>query len=252
MDGEEVGMKADPTVQENLLDLPVLDQRLAQLAKERTASPLRADVTQTTAATVRAEEDLVDARTRLRDLEREVARAEQDVETVRSRITRDQQTLDAGTVSPKQLQDLQHELESLARRQAELEDVELELMERTEEVGASLAAAQEAMDRSRQQAQEAAAAWDRRSDEIAAETVDLEARRADVVAALPEDLVALYERIRERSGQGAALLRQGRCGACQLMLSSTDLDRVRAAAPDDVVRCEECGAIMVRTDESGL
>lgn len=245
-------MKVDPFVQERLLELPVVDQRLAQLAKERASSPLREAVTATAAAVVRAEEDLIDTRTRIKDVEREVSRAEQDVQTVRNRIARDQQTLDAGTVSPKQLQDLQHELESLARRQGELEDVELELMERVEEIGVSLQAAEQAMAAARTEADEAAAAWDRRADEIAAEVVDLETRRAEIAAELPEDLVALYEKIRARSGQGAGLLRHGRCGSCQLQLSSTDLDRIRSAAPDDVVRCEECGAIMIRMPESGL
>ena len=245
-------MKVDPFVQERLLELPIVDQRLAQLAKEQASSPLRANVTSTAAGVVRAEEQLIDTRTRIKDLEREVTRAEQDVETVRNRIARDQQTLDAGTVSPKQLQDLQHELESLARRQAELEDVELELLEKVEEVTGSLQDAEQAMSAARTAADEAAGAWDRRADEIAAEIVDLEARRGEVTAGLPEELVALYEKVRARSGQGAGLLRHGRCGSCQLQLSSSDLDRIRGAAPDDVVRCEECGAIMIRTPESGL
>lgn len=245
-------MKAEPAVQEQLLELTVVDQRLAQLRNEQRTSALRERVTETRAAFVRAEEEWVDSRTRIKDAEREIARADQDVQTVRARMTRDQQTLDAGTVSPKQLQDLQHELESLARRQAELEDVELELMERMEQMTAGLTESEAAMASARVHADEAAADWDRRSDEIASEIVDLEARRTEVTGGLDDDLVTLYERIRERSGQGAALLRQGRCGGCQLVLSSSDLDRIRAAAPDDVVRCEECGAIMVRTEESGL
>ena len=80
----------------------------------------------------------------------------------------------------------------------------------------------------------------------------LEGKRAELVAALPADLVALYEKIRDRSGVGAGLLRHGRCGSCQLQLSASDLSRIREMAADEVVRCEECGAIMVRTEESGL
>jgi uncharacterized protein len=171
---------------------------------------------------------------------------------VRSRIDRDQKALDSGSVSAKQLQDLQHELQSLARRQAALEDVELEIMERTEEAATQVAAAEAAMSQAVASADEAASAWDRRADEIASERAALEERRAQVVAELPADLVALYDKIRERTGQGAGLLRQRRCGACQLELSSSDLDRVRTAASDEVLRCEECGAIMIRTPESGL
>lgn len=245
-------MKVDPFVQERLLELPLVDQKLAQLAKEQRTSALKDAVTETRATVVRCEEELVGARTRIKDLEREVIRAEQDVQTVRSRIDRDQLALDTGAVSAKQLQDLQHELVSLARRQAELEDVELEIMERTEQAAAQVASAEAAMAAAVANADEAAAAWDRREDEIASERVALEQRRAEVVAELPAELVALYDKIRERSGQGAGLLRQRRCGSCQLELSSSDLDRVRAAASDDVLRCEECGAIMIRTPESGL
>lgn len=245
-------MKVDPFVQERLLELPLVDQKLAQLAKEQRTSALKDAVTETRASVVLCEEELVGARTRIKDLEREVARAEQDVQTVRSRIDRDQLALDSGAVSAKQLQDLQHELQSLARRQADLEDVELEIMERSEQAASEVAAAEAAMSQAVANAQEAAAVWDRRADEIAAERAALEQRRAQVVSDLPADLVALYEKIRDRTGQGAGLLRQRRCGACQLELSSSDLDRVRAAASDDVVRCEECGAIMIRTPESGL
>jgi len=245
-------MKADPFVQERLLEMPVIDQKLAQLAKEQRVSPLREQVTQTRAAAVKAEEALVDTRTGIKDLQREITRAEQDVQTVRTRVERDQRTLESAGVSAKQVRDLQHELASLARRQSELEDVELEIMERLEQSTAGLQAAERAMSDADSAAELAAAAWDRRADEIAAETVALEQRRAEIIADLPADLVALYEKVRARSGQGAALLQFGRCGACQLMLSSSDLDRVRAAASDEVVRCDECGAIMIRTGESGL
>lgn len=245
-------MKVDPFVQERLLDLPVVDQKLAQLAKESSTSSLRDDATQARAAVVLAEESVVDHRTRVKDLEREITRAEQDVQTVRTRIDRDERALESGGVGAKQAQDLQHELQSLARRQAELEDVELELMERMEQAASDLEQAETAFSAAQDRAQEAAAAWDRRSDEIAGEVVALEQRRGEIIAELPDDLVALYEKVRQRSGQGAGLLRQGRCGACQLMLSSSDLDRVRSAASDEVIRCEECGAIMVRTPESGL
>lgn len=245
-------MKADPQVQEDLLELPVVDRKLAQLARESATSQLKNSATQARAAVVTAEESLVETRTRIKDLEREVNRAESDVETVRTRITRDQQTLDSGAATPKQLTDIQHELESLARRQAELEDVEIEILERMEEASAGLATAESLLAESRARAEQTAAEWDRRADEIASETVALEGRRAELVGVLPGDLVALYEKVRDRSGVGAGLLRHGRCGACQLQLSASDLSRIRETAPDEVVRCEECGAIMVRTEESGL
>jgi predicted nucleic acid-binding Zn-ribbon protein len=171
---------------------------------------------------------------------------------VRARVDRDNATLDSGAATAKQLTDIQHELTSLARRQAELEDVELEIMERMEEAATALDEAQARMEQTRGAARQSATAWEQRSAEISEETAELDRLRADVVAELPTDLVALYEKVRERSGQGAGLLRHGRCGSCQLQLSSSDLDTIRSAASDEVARCQECGAILVRTEESGL
>ena len=62
----------------------------------------------------------------------------------------------------------------------------------------------------------------------------------------------LYEKIRSETGMGAALFHAGRCGACRIELYGADLNRVKSAPKDDVVRCEECRRIMVRTEESGL
>ena len=62
----------------------------------------------------------------------------------------------------------------------------------------------------------------------------------------------LYEKVRETTGMGAAMLRAGRCEGCRLELSGSERARVRGADPDEVVQCEECRRILVRTNESGL
>jgi len=78
------------------------------------------------------------------------------------------------------------------------------------------------------------------------------AGRKPLAADLPADLIKLYEQIREHTGMGAALLRAGRCEGCRLELTPTDLQRIRSAPPDEVLRCEECRRILVRTAESGI
>jgi predicted nucleic acid-binding Zn-ribbon protein len=97
---------------------------------------------------------------------------------------------------------------------------------------------------------------ERKRDDALADIDDAEQeqrrRREAEVAELPADLLALYEKIRAQSGTGAALLRQRRCEACHIEFPGSELAAVRAAAPDEVVRCENCRAILVRTDESGL
>lgn len=97
---------------------------------------------------------------------------------------------------------------------------------------------------------------ERRRDEaladIAKEQEFKQSSRGPLAADLPADLVTLYDKIRLDSGLGAALFQSGRCGGCRIELYGADLARVKAAAPDEVVRCEECRRIMVRTKESGL
>jgi predicted nucleic acid-binding Zn-ribbon protein len=89
--------------------------------------------------------------------------------------------------------------------------------------------------------------------ELDAEVEQIGHSRADVVAGVGEELVALYEKIRASSdGIGAAVLRQRRCEGCNLELNQVDMDRFTAAAEDEVLRCEECRRILIRTSESGI
>jgi predicted nucleic acid-binding Zn-ribbon protein len=89
--------------------------------------------------------------------------------------------------------------------------------------------------------------------EIDAEVETLSAQRATQASGLDGQLLALYEKIRaQQAGIGAAELRQRRCTGCRLELNNVEIGRLRSAEPDEVLRCEECRRILVRTAESGL
>jgi predicted nucleic acid-binding Zn-ribbon protein len=194
------------------------------------------------------------ADTELSDLDREQARAERDVEQVRVRIDRDQQRLDAGKVSnARELESLQSEIVSLRRRQSDLEEVVLELMERREAAQARRDAADAGTETT---AAETAAVTSRR-DAALAEISEQESKsssvRASVAASVPAELLALYDRVRAQvGGVGAAKLRRGKCEGCNVSLSTVELNEIRAASPDEVLRHEECRRILIRTAESGL
>src|SRR5262249_18481923 len=132
------------------------------------------------------------------------------------------------------------------------EDELLDAMERGEEADTVLRAASSRHDGvvSEQSALESArdTAFTEIDEAIARRTPE----RAAIAAEVPGELLALYERARSHSGTGAALRRQRRCEACHIELSGTELSAVRTAAPDEVVRCDNCRAILVRTAESGL
>ncbi|MEI2825317.1 MAG: C4-type zinc ribbon domain-containing protein [Dermatophilaceae bacterium] len=246
-------MKADPTDQLRLLELQALDTRLDQIAHARATLPEVAALTSLGQDSAALDRELALARTAVADVQREVAKAEADVQQVRDRAERNQKRLDIGTGTAKDLQALQHELVSLARRQSELEDLEIEVMERAEELEQQLAAL---VSRRATLDEEMAAISARRDVAMAgfdAEAQQISADRAAVTPSVADALLSLYSKIREAGGGiGAAELRQRRCGGCRLELNQLDLSSIRAAAPDEVVRCEECRRILVRTPESGL
>ena len=127
-------MKAAPDDQLRLLDVQELDSSLDRLAHRRATLPeLERDRDAAIRGATTIDDDIVRAETEDSDLGREQARVDADVELVRGRMTRDQQRLDTGQVgSPRELENLQSEIQSLHRRQSELEDAELEVMEQRE------------------------------------------------------------------------------------------------------------------------
>jgi uncharacterized protein len=247
-------VKASPEAQLRLLELAELDAELGRIEHRRRGLPEHAELSQLEQRDRELRDELAALAAKEGDLKREQAKADSDVEQVRSRIARDRTRLDAGQVnSPRELENLQSEIESLLRRQSDLEDVELDVMERLESTQGRLkeAAGERATIVTDIQAVTA------RRDVVLAELAELSGktadRRAAVVAEEPADLIDLYERLRtQHGGVGAAALRRGQCQGCHLSLNTVDLNAIRAAAPDEVLRCEECRRILVRTDESGL
>ncbi len=247
-------MRADAAAQLRLLDLQDLDTVLGQLAHRRRGVPQIAELAALDARAAELRDHEVAVRTAVSDLEREMAKAESDVAQVRERITRDQAMLDAGAVaSARQLEDLQHEIGNLARRVSDLEDAELEVMEKLEDAQSRARAAAAAVSDLADSRLAAERARDAAFADIDAEVARVGGERARVAPEIPADLLALYDRIRgESGGIGAAPLHRGRCQGCQITLTPADIGRIRAEPADEVVRCEECRRILVRTAESGL
>ena len=247
-------MKAAPDAQLRLLDVQALDTRLDQLAHRRATLPEIAELRAVEERLGALRGDVVREETADSDLAREQTRIENEVEMVVNRATRDQQRLDAGQVSnPRELESLQHEIGSLGRRRADLEDGILEIMERREAVQSRLDGLRTERDRLAASRVELEQRLSTTMGEIDAEAIDTTTRRAAAVADVPDDLLALYEKIRASSGGvGAAPLLRGQCQGCRLTLPGSELAALRAAPPDDVLRCDECRRILVRTAESGL
>ena len=239
-------MKAAVDQQRALAEVVEIDAELARMAHRRSHLPELQRYNEVQAEQHTGNDRVAAMQLALDDLETQVRRFETEIDAVRLREDRDRSLLTSGTPDAKQLSDLQHELETLQRRQSSLEDSLLEVMERREDLQleqsrglaaindlqAELASVQQARD-------EALAEIDRASEDRAK-------RRAELMAGLDAELVELYERQRSSAGVGAGLLQGRRCGACRIELDRGELARISAAADDDVLRCPECRAILLR------
>jgi predicted nucleic acid-binding Zn-ribbon protein len=246
-------VKADHFEQQKLLDLAAEDVALTQLAHRQRTLPeaVALQAAEETERTLSA--DVVRAETEVKDLGREVKRLESDVETVRAREDKDQRLLDSGNVAPKEMTNLQHELDSLKRRQSDLEDQELELMERLEVAEKALATARAGLEKAQADRERAEQLRDDALADIADGTTKHEAARNEVAAGISAPLLTLYDRIRKQTGtSGAAPLRHRACQGCRIELYGNELAAARNADPHEVLRCENCSRILVRTAESGL
>ncbi|MGC5256797.1 zinc ribbon domain-containing protein [Gordonia sp. DT218] len=245
-------MKVDAGIQRQLLDLADADAELARLDHRRTHLPEDTEITELDQRIESARNDLVRAEISAEDLTREYRRIDSEVSGMASREAKDSAQLTAGGLAPKALSELQHELSGLARRRASLEDDLLGVMEQQEAVTAEeqrAAATIEHLD------SEVASTRERRNTAlsgIAADHDAVAARRESVAAEITPELLAVYEKQRATGRIGAGLLRARRCGACRMELDRGTIASIAAKPADEVVRCEECGAVLVRTAESGL
>ena len=243
-------MNASPADQRALLDVADLDRRARQAEASRRNPPQAARITELSALRAAQSHELSLLAGARDDVRVELTRLESDVAVAEARRDRDAARL-ATSSSAKDAQALEHELASLKRRLNDLEDAELDVMERLEQAESGIAAQEtlvaETTSEGMRLTAEAKAIVTGATDELEQIARD----RAAVVGALPAALVAHYDKIAQRSA-GAALFTRGTCEGCRMVLSGTDLQVIRNAAEDLVVTCPECGCILVRTEESGL
>jgi uncharacterized protein len=239
-------MKAEVAQQLSLLELSKLDAELSRIAHRATHLPQRDACERMRSEHTAASDRLAATRIAVEDLDDQVTRLESEIDAVRQREDRDRSLLTSGATDAKQLSDLQHELETLRRRQTSLEDSLLDVMEHREELQDRLAAEQRAIEALQADLASAQRALDEALAEIDQARQLHSSRRDTLTATLDPALSALYERQRAGGGPGAGPLLGHRCGACRIEIGRGELSRISAAPEDDLVRCPECGAILLR------
>jgi uncharacterized protein len=241
-------MKAAVDQQRSLADVVEIDAELARIAHRRSHLPEIQRYEDAQAQQRTANDRLAALQLALEDLETEVSRFESEIDAVRKREDRDRSMLTAGRADAKQLTDLQHELATLQRRQESLEDSLLEVMERREELQSEHARELAAIDALQTELAAVQQARDEALADMDKTSADRDQQRSQLLAGMDGELVALYERQRSSAGVGAGLLQGKRCGACRIELDRGELARISAADDDEVLRCPECRAILLRVD----
>lgn len=240
-------MKAAASDQRSILDLQKLDFLATSLRNKLETLPELAEINSLTIKQNNARDLRIAAETELSDVKRELSRAEADVEQIVGRIERDEKRLASGSGTPKELEQTQHELATLATRRSDLEEVELEVMMRVDAI------------------KERISGLNQEEEEIAKKLLDLNVRKENAVTAINSELdsakderaktaqaintelLALYEKVRQsNNGIGAAVLAGNQCKGCNLTLNTVELQRIAGLAEDEVIRCEECRCILVR------
>ena len=247
-------LKADPSAVRTLLDVQTVDSTLQQLAHRKKNLPQHAELGELAERKSVLERRRVELDTQVADLTRDQKKADADVEQVKARRVRDRQRLEAGQVSsPRELEQLQSEIVALDRRIGVLEDAELEVMEQLESLQSELSGIAAEADELASTTESVTATRDEAVNELDAAAAEATAERERLIADIPEQLMAVYERMRTQlGGVGAAALRRRRCEGCRLELTEADLSEIRSAPDDEVLRCPECNRILVRTPDSGI
>jgi predicted nucleic acid-binding Zn-ribbon protein len=246
-----MALKASPDDQALLLDLQALDTKLNQLAHRAKGLPQHAALQALAVEASELSVELAEQKGLLENAKLELSRIESDVAVVEARISRDSARLQASS-SVKDVAALEQELAALAKRQFDLEEIELAVMERVEEQGAVVGRVADQVGVIQGRMADIEGERDADLVGITAEQKNAQANRSAIAAKVPADLLALYEKQRERYGTGASLLRGGVSLASGITLNAHDMVGIRSAAPDDVLFCPESSAILVRTSESGL
>lgn len=240
-------MKAIKEHQLLLLSLQATDSKISQLKAQIQSLPETKELADVIKRLGEAGNALKVIQTEEDAINSELKRSENDVELVESRIERDEKRLASGTGTAKELEQTQHELETLHKRKSELEEVELEIMVRKEAIDKKLTMQNLEIESLSKQKNELETAVSSKSGQLTQQIEIATKERTDLSQKVATDLIATYEKIRTNSsGVGAARLFEGKCEGCHLTLNAVEITRIKALPEDEIVRCEQCNRILVR------
>ena len=239
-------MRAANESQKLLIELSSIDQKITRLSNQKQNHPQLRKIAELTARLPSIEASIVENDSRINETKKELARAEVDVENIAKRVEKDNERLNSGETSAKDLTQIQHEIGTLKSKQKDLEEVEISILEILEDLDHKKSGLQEILIQVNDEINQLniliKGDFSKANCDIAVFTTN----RNKVVAKIDKSLVELYDKIRLEHGMGAGMFNHGMCSSCQIQISPAEIVKINALDPEEVIRCENCRCILVR------
>ena len=240
-------MQASIEQQSLILELQLLDNEIMQANTKLKSLPEIEQLLHIDKRITTATDELAVVKSEADQIALELRRSEVDVETVTDRIKKDEARLSSGNATPKELEQLQHEVVTLKKRQETLEEIELEIMIRNDAVTTRSNTLNTDLSSLQTLKDEITGRLNNANAEINKVIGEKTTARNLVANKIEKVLLELYEKIRlSGGGVGAAALVGNKCNGCNLAINAVEMGRIKTLAKDELLRCEECRRILVR------
>jgi len=191
---------------------------------------------------VEAQTKLTSEQRRLDELKHQQHSAEWEIDDLVSKVTAAEEQLYSGRIkNPKELTNLQHEVDILKAKRDQMENRALEIMDQVESTEASVAAKSSELNRLETE-------WHRRQQQLSTDIETLKSKLSDlghkrqlISAEVDPQAVVVYDKLRQQKGQAVAKVEQGICRGCRISLPFSGLQQVRSG---NLVQCGSCGRIL--------
>ena len=216
----------------DLLDPQDVDLEIDRPLDHRQNHPELERYKEANAARVEAEQMASELTDELKPLSLDLDKAEGELEITEIKLSETETRLYSGGMNARETENKRLEVQQLKTRTENMEETVLELLDSKEELEARLAEAQGSVDSTKTVEQDLESAIGQAWKEIDLSVGRFEARKSEIVGAIPEDLLARYEKLR-RNKEGVAVgrLEHGQCGGCHRALSTPEQIEARRSVP---------------------
>ena len=193
-------------------------------------------------AVVRAQTEFAQAQQHVEELKQQQHSAEWEINDLVDKLTAAEDKLYSGTVkNPKELSNLQHEVDGLKARRNQLEDKTLETMNQVELATASVTSLGSKLKKLEAEWHNHQQQLSTTMEQLKTKLSDLKHKHQQLSANIDPSTVEFYHELKKQKGTAVAKIEQGICHGCRISLSTAELQQARSGS---LVQCSSCGRIL--------